>query len=109
MLTSRASRSAAPIHASGAQNTRNETFFQVVLDAIRSSQATRIVLENVPSLMSTGLDQWNRLIDELQGPLGSVCDYTVLNALDFGLPQHRNAQAALPRSSMLQKRGACGA
>jgi site-specific DNA-cytosine methylase len=64
-------------------------FFQVVLDAIRSSQATRIVLENVPSLMSTGLEQWNNLLDELQGPLGFVCDYTVLNALDFGLPQHR--------------------
>ena len=67
----------------------HKDFFHVVLDAIRATGATRVVLENVPTLLTNGRERWDELRDALQDELGFRLDAHVLNAHDFGLPQTR--------------------
>lgn len=63
-------------------------FFEIVLNAISETRASRIVLENVPTLLTIGAAQWKRLYDALQAQ-GFEIDYAILNACNFGLPQQR--------------------
>lgn len=68
---------------------KSRDFFRVVLDAVRQSKATRVVLENVASIVNTGAEQWTVLCDTLRDDLGFVLDHAVLCASEFGVPQKR--------------------
>ena len=63
-------------------------FYRVVLDAVRETGASRVVLENVPAFQTTGRAQWDALCAELRA-MGFALDAAVLDARDFGLPQAR--------------------
>ena len=73
----------------GREEHANRDFFLVVLDALRATGATRVVLENVPTLVFHGAERWAELQHTLSSELGFAIDYAVLNAHDFGLPQKR--------------------
>jgi len=77
---------------------RNREFFRVVLDAVRLSKATRIVLENVASIVNTGNEQWSTLCDTLRNELGFTLEYAVLDAKDFGVPQTRKRMYIIGRN-----------
>ena len=64
-------------------------FYEIVLEAIKKSGATRIVLENVANIMTVGSTQWDSLIEVLKLELGFVLHHGVLDAFDFGLLQRR--------------------
>lgn len=76
--SSRAKRSA---------HTRRD-FFQTVLDAVRGTRATYVVLENVPQVATVGRARWTTLTTALEDDGFSIAS-AVLNAHDFGLPQIR--------------------
>lgn len=63
-------------------------FFEVVLHAIQQASVQYIVLENVPTLMTSGVDKFEELKHGLKS-LGFQLDMHVLNAREFGLPQSR--------------------
>ena len=63
-------------------------FVDVVLDAVAGSGATRVVLENVPTIVRTGNEQWTRLCAGLEG-MGFALEVGVLDAQTFGVPQVR--------------------
>lgn len=63
-------------------------FFKVIVDALRSTGANRVVLENVPAFLSTGRVQWEELRQAMDA-LGFTVHTHVLDAHDFGLPQAR--------------------
>lgn len=63
-------------------------FFRIVLDAIRSSGATRVVLENVAGILTQGRDCFDELISTLERD-GFTVEYGVLMATEFGVPQLR--------------------
>lgn len=63
-------------------------FFETVLEVIVASNAQRIVLENVPTLLTAGRERFHSLRKGLQD-LGFELQYVVLNATHFGLPQYR--------------------
>ena len=63
-------------------------FYEVVLAAIAHSECTRLVLENVPTLITAGGGRWEALCHGLC-ELGFALDHAVLDAKDFGLPQAR--------------------
>lgn len=72
----------------GFEDTRGTLFFEIarILEAKRPSA---FVLENVKMLKGhNGGKTLNRIMEALRA-LGYICDYRVLNALDFGLPQKR--------------------
>jgi len=75
-------------HQKGFEDTRGTLFFEIarILEAKRPKA---FVLENVKMLK--GHDKGNTLkrIMKALRDLGYTCDYKVLNALDFGLPQKR--------------------
>ena len=56
--------------------------------ALRGTGATRVVLENVPTLMTNGGDEWAKLLRGLRR-LGFALDGAVLDSVEFGLPQRR--------------------
>lgn len=62
-------------------------FYKVVLEAVRASGATRVVLENVPQLLTQGA-RWALLTDALDA-LGFARTHAVLDAAEFGVPQRR--------------------
>jgi len=64
-------------------------FFQVVLRAIRDTGASRIVLENVPTLLTMGRPQWERMCTALRDECGFSLSHQILDARAFGLPQAR--------------------
>lgn len=63
-------------------------FFQTVVDVIQKTNAQRIVLENVQNLLTVGRERFQSMTRQLQA-VGFTFDYAVLNAKDFGVPQHR--------------------
>lgn len=63
-------------------------FYKVVLRALRETGATRVVLENVPTLLTNGGDEWAKLLRGLRR-LGFALDGAVLDSVEFGLPQRR--------------------
>ncbi len=75
-------------HRKGFEDTRGTLFFEIarILEAKRPKV---FVLENVKMLKGHDKGQTlNRIMEALR-ELGYICDYRILNALDFGLPQKR--------------------
>jgi site-specific DNA-cytosine methylase len=67
---------------------RSRDFFAVVLAAIQSSGASRVVLENVNTLPATGGHRWDALRQGLTD-MGFALEWSVLDASHFGVPQAR--------------------
>lgn len=63
-------------------------FFEGVLRVLDVTGATRVVLENVPTLPRNGPEQWQGLCEGL-ARLGFVVEHAVLDAADFGVAQTR--------------------
>jgi site-specific DNA-cytosine methylase len=63
-------------------------FYKLVLRAVRDTRCTRLVFENVPKLLTVGASRWQRLRTSLE-ELGFQLEVAILDAADFGLPQHR--------------------
>lgn len=63
-------------------------FFHTVCDAIRLSGAQRIVLENVPTLLTVGRVRFDEMMQCLHS-MGFVTEHSVLDAHHFGVPQYR--------------------
>ncbi|MCK5801986.1 MAG: DNA (cytosine-5-)-methyltransferase [Lentisphaeria bacterium] len=72
----------------GFDDTRGTLFFEIarILEAKRPAA---FVLENVKMLRGHNKGQTLRRILEALQNLGYTCEYRILNALDFGLPQKR--------------------
>lgn len=75
-------------HRKGFEDTRGTLFFEIarILDAKRPSA---FVLENVKMLKGHNHGKTLNRIMEALCDIGYICDYRILNALDFGLPQKR--------------------
>lgn len=63
-------------------------FYKTVLDAIRATRATRVVLENVMTLQTVGKPIFDCIIATLQAD-GFHVSHQVLNSLNSGVPQAR--------------------
>ncbi len=63
-------------------------FYETVLDAVDRTHAQRVVFENVSNLVTTGNEEWEALLRGL-AERGFETHHSILNALDFGLPQDR--------------------
>ena len=63
-------------------------FFQTVVNVIHKTGAQRIVLENVQNLLTVGRERFDSMASQLH-EMGFAIDYAVLNASEFGVPQHR--------------------
>ena len=71
-----------------ASDTRRD-FFEQVLHAVRESNATKVVLENVPQLQTMdGGHRLARILDTLHA-WGFDTTHDILNSVHFGLPQRR--------------------
>ena len=55
---------------------------------MRRGRRTRVVIENVPTFITTSGHRWKELCGGLY-QLGVTIDYGILNAKDFGVPQAR--------------------
>lgn len=72
----------------GFEDTRGTLFFEIAR-ILEAKQPSAFVLENVKMLKGhNGGETLNRIMETLRS-LGYICDYRVLNALNFGLPQKR--------------------
>jgi DNA (cytosine-5)-methyltransferase 1 len=72
----------------GFEDTRGTLFFEIAR-LLEAKQPGAFVLENVKMLKGhNGGKTLNRIMEALRA-LGYICDYKILNALDFGLPQKR--------------------
>ena len=72
----------------GFEDTRGTLFFEIAR-ILESKRPKAFVLENVKMLKGHNRGKTlNRIMQALRD-LGYICDYRVLNALDFGLPQKR--------------------
>lgn len=67
---------------------RSLDFVDVVSRAVKSSNARFVVLENVCTFPTVGKPQYDRLMDTLHS-LEFHTDQAVLDAHDWGVPQHR--------------------
>lgn len=75
-------------HRKGFEDTRGTLFFEIAR-IIAAKKPKAFVLENVKMLKGHNEGKTlNRIMETLRD-LGYQCDYKVLNALDFGLPQKR--------------------
>ena len=75
-------------HRKGFSDTRGTLFFEIAR-IIETKKPKAFVLENVKMLKGhNGGKTLNRIMEALRD-LGYTCDYHILNALDFGLPQKR--------------------
>lgn len=63
-------------------------FFQTVVTVIKKTNAQRVVLENVQNLLTVGRARFDDMAAQLAA-LGFALEFAVLNAKDFGVPQHR--------------------
>jgi DNA (cytosine-5)-methyltransferase 1 len=68
--------------------TRGTLFFEIAR-ILRDKKPRAFVLENVKQLVGHDKGRTMKVIMSTLEELGYVCDYKVLNALDFGLPQKR--------------------
>ncbi len=75
-------------HMKGFEDTRGTLFFDIAR-ILEAKQPRAFVLENVKLLVGHNRGQTLARIIETIKNLGYECDYKVLNALDFGLPQKR--------------------
>ena len=75
-------------HRKGFEDTRGTLFFEIAR-ILENKRPKAFVLENVKMLKGHNKGKTlNRIMEALRD-LGYICDYRVLNALDFGLPQKR--------------------
>lgn len=75
-------------HRKGFEDTRGTLFFEIAR-ILKNKRPKAFVLENVKMLKGHNKGKTlNRIMEALRD-LGYICDYRVLNALDFGLPQKR--------------------
>ncbi len=75
-------------HRKGFEDTRGTLFFEIAR-IIEAKKPKAFVLENVKMLKGhNGGKTLNRIMEALRD-LGYICDYQILNALNFGLPQKR--------------------
>jgi len=75
-------------HRKGFEDTRGTLFFEIAR-ILEKRRPKAFVLENVKMLKGHNKGKTlNRIMEALRD-LGYICDYKVLNALDFGLPQKR--------------------
>ena len=75
-------------HRKGFEDTRGTLFFEIAR-ILEIKRPEAFVLENVKMLKGHNKGKTlNRIMEALRD-LGYICDYKVLNALDFGLPQKR--------------------
>jgi len=72
----------------GFEDTRGTLFFDIAR-ILKFRQPKLFILENVKQLRGHDKGQTLKVILETCKQLGYKCDYFVLNALDFGLPQKR--------------------
>jgi DNA (cytosine-5)-methyltransferase 1 len=73
----------------GFNDERGMLFFRLA-DVIRSAMPGAILLENVDTLVTRdGGRTMSTVVETLKG-IGYSVSYSVLDALDFGVPQHRN-------------------
>ena len=72
----------------GFEDTRGTLFFDVAR-ILKHNQPKLFVLENVKQLKGHDKGQTLKVILETCNQLGYKCEYFILNALDFGLPQKR--------------------
>ena len=81
-----------PFSSSNSRARRNahekRDFFQTVVNAIKKTNAQRIVLENVQTLLTVGRERFESMTSQLR-VMGFTIDYAVLNAMEFGVPQIR--------------------
>ena len=70
----------------GASDTRNG--FPVFIDAIRQLQPSLFLFENVRGLLYANKKYFETVVDELKS-LGYIIEYTLLNAVNYGVPQNR--------------------
>lgn len=81
-----------PFSCNARQRARNKNpskdFYKIVLHALKQSNASKFVLENVKTFLSIGKESYLDLLTELQN-LGFSVESCVLNSVDFGLPQER--------------------
>ena len=68
---------------------KSADFFHTVLLAIRKTECTRIILENVATFLTVGKDKWSVMKSVLVDELGFKLEWGVLDACDFGVPQKR--------------------
>jgi site-specific DNA-cytosine methylase len=66
----------------------NIDFYKTIVEAIRKSECTKIVLENVSNFLTVGRERWYDLKRSLTD-LGFHVEACVLDASDFGVPQKR--------------------
>lgn len=75
-------------HRKGFNDTRGTLFFEIAR-ILEAKKPKAFVLENVKMLKGhNGGETLNRIMEALRD-LSYTCDYRILNALDFGLPQKR--------------------
>src|ERR1041385_6242630 len=75
-------------HMRGFDDTRGTLFFDIAR-ILKAQQPRTFVLENVKLLVGHNKGRTLKRILETIHELGYECQYRVLNALDFGLPQKR--------------------
>ena len=63
-------------------------FFLTVCEAVKKTDAQRIVLENVQNLLTVGRARFDEMI-RLLSDMGFQTEYAVLDATNFGVPQKR--------------------
>ena len=66
----------------------SRNFYRHVLDIIEKSQASKVVLENVPTLQATGDGIFETILQTLRD-MNFHVTHTVLNSKDSGVPQQR--------------------
>lgn len=72
----------------GFEDTRGTLFFEIAR-ILEAKQPRTFLLENVKMLKGHNQGKTLSRILETLTELGYICDYRILNALDFGLPQKR--------------------
>jgi DNA (cytosine-5)-methyltransferase 1 len=84
----------------GASDTRNG--FPVFVEAIRQLQPSIFLFENVRGLLYANKNYFETVLEKLNA-LGYIIEYTVLNAVNYGVPQNRERLFAVGI-----RRGHCG-
>lgn len=87
-------------------NDERNYLFRYFVNVVNYVRPPMFVMENVPNLLTSEGGLFKREIEELFGSLGYAVVASILNAADFGVPQHRRRaiiigalapyQAALP-------------
>ncbi|MCQ2581531.1 MAG: DNA cytosine methyltransferase [Alphaproteobacteria bacterium] len=95
-------QSFAPVNTTGnKQNDQRQFLILPTLDIIRRTDPEYVIIENVPQFLTAHIQvgdakiQIRKLIDETLTGLGYNVNIVVLDAADFGIPQHRKRAIVL--------------